>query len=149
MKHIVVIDIDAPQDAVADLYSDPSKNTQWMDDVERYEPVSGKQGMPGSKYRLIPKRGSMLFTATVVERELPRKLRLKLDSSSAVVEMRGTLSSLPGGRTRLTSEEVVSFKGDWHKFTGLFARPAIRWTHRKHIQAFKKFVERQKRDELQ
>jgi len=149
MKHVVVVDIDAPQDEVADLFSDPMHNTQWMEDVERYEPVSGKQGMPGSKYRLIPKRGSLLFTATVVERDLPWRLRLKLDSSNAVVEMRGTISSLPGGRTRLTSEEIVAFKGDWHKVRGLFAGHAIRRAHRKHIKAFKKFAERRKDTELQ
>ena len=74
MKDIVVVEIDAPQERVAALYADPENTTKWMDDVERYEPLSGEQGMPGSTYRLIPKQGSMVFTATVVKRNLPSEL---------------------------------------------------------------------------
>jgi hypothetical protein len=64
MRSTVVVGINAPQEAVAALYADPGNNAKWMEDVERYEPLSGEQGMPGSTYRLAPKHGSMVFTAT-------------------------------------------------------------------------------------
>ena len=48
MKSTVTVDIDAPQEMVAALLADPSKNVKWMDDIERSEPISGEQGMPGS-----------------------------------------------------------------------------------------------------
>jgi hypothetical protein len=56
MRSTVVVDINAPQEQVAALSADPSSSTKWMEDVERYEPVSGEQGTPGSTYRLIEAR---------------------------------------------------------------------------------------------
>jgi len=141
MKSRVVLDIDAPPKRVAKLYADPTYNTSWMYELRRCEPVSGKPGMPGSVYRLIPKDGSMLFTATVVSR-LPNELRLRLDAENVSVDVHGTLSMLPDGRTRFASEEVFHFKGVWNKAYGVLARPAIRKTHKKHIKAFKRFAER-------
>ena len=145
MRSIVVVDINAPQEDVAALYADPGNSTKWMDDLERYEPVSGKPGTPGSTYRLIPKRGSMVFTATVLSRTLPNELRLRLDASNATVDVKGSLSTLADGRTRLVSEEAFKFKGVWNSVFGLLARPAIRKAHRGHIEAFKRFAERQRR----
>jgi hypothetical protein len=145
MRSIVVVDINAPQEEVATLFADPSNNAKWMEDIERSEPMSGEQGMPGSIYRLIPKLGSMLFTATVVSRTLPNELRLSLDASTVAVDVHAILSRLPDGRTRLVSEEVFKFKGVWNVAFGLLARRAIRKAHRRHIEAFKRFAERQQR----
>jgi len=57
----------------------------------------------------------------------------------------GTLSMLSDGRTRLVSEEVFKFKGVLNAATGLLARRAIHKAHYRHIEAFKRFVERQQR----
>ena len=141
MKDTAVVEIAAPQDKVAELFVDPRNNTAWMEDVARYEPLSGQQGMPGSTYRLIPKKGSMVFTATVVERTLPNTLRLSLDASNVTVDVRTTLSPIAADRTRLVSEEEFRFKGLSRIFS-LFARPAIRKAHRQHMEAFKQFAER-------
>jgi hypothetical protein len=145
MRSVVVVDINAPQEQVAALYADPSSSTKWMEDVGRYEPVSGEQGTPGSTYRLIPKHGSMVFTATVVSRELPNELRLRLDASNVTVDVKGSLSKLANGGTRLESEEVFKFKGLWNSAFGLLARRGIRKAHRGHIEAFKRFAERHAR----
>jgi hypothetical protein len=145
MRSILVVDINAPQEEVATLFADPTNNAKWMEDIDRIEPVSGEQGTTGSTYRLIPKHGSMLFTATVVNRSLPNELRLLLDASTVTVDVHGTLSILSDGRTRLVSEEVFKFRGVLNAAFGLLARRAIRKTHQKHIEAFKRFVERQQR----
>ena len=142
MKDTVVVRISGPLEKVAKLFADPRSNTTWMDDVERYEPLSGDQGMPGSTYRLIPRKGSLVFTATVLERNLPHELRLRLEASSVAVDVHATLSALATGQTRLVSEEEFEFKG-LAKIFSLFARPAIRKAHRKHMEAFKEFAERQ------
>jgi hypothetical protein len=144
MKSVVTVDIDASQKTVATLYADPANSAKWRDDVARFEPISGKQGIPGSSYRLVPKRGARLFTATLVRR-LPSELRLNLEGSDVTVDVLGTLSTLPDGRTRFTSKEVFSFKGVWNKAYGILTKPAIHNAHRKHIEAFKKFAERQEK----
>ena len=141
MKDTVVVRINGPLEKVAELFADPSKNTSWMDDVERYEPLSGEQGMPGSTYRLIPRKGLLVFTVTVLERKLPREWRLRLEAASVAVEVHATLATLANGQTRLVSEEEFEFKG-LAKLFSLFARPAIRKAHRQHMEAFKQFAER-------
>jgi hypothetical protein len=141
VKDTIVVDIDAPQDEVAALFADPANNLQWMHDIERYEPVSGAPGAPGSTYRLIPKHGSMVFTATVLSSNLPNELRLRLDASNAAVHVLATLSALPGNRTRLVSDEEFAFKSIVGSIFGVIARRAIRNAHREHIEAFKRFAE--------
>jgi hypothetical protein len=145
MHSTVIVEIDAPLAMVADLFADPSKNAEWMDDVKRFEPIGGEQGMPGSTYRLVPKKGSMVFVATVVSRSLPNDLRLTLEASNVTVAVHGTLSTLPDGRTRLVSEEEFTFRGFWSAAFALLARSSIQKAHRHHIESFKRFVERERR----
>jgi uncharacterized protein YndB with AHSA1/START domain len=141
MTSVVELEIDAPRDAVATLYADPSTMKQWMDDLERYEPLSGQAGMPGSTFRMVPREGSMVFVGTVLSRDLPNEVRLRLDESRVVVSIKVTFSSLSPQKTRFVSEERFAFKGLFGKVIGLFAGGAIRKAHRKHMEAFKRFAE--------
>ena len=112
----------------------------WMN-VERVETISGQLGMPGSKYRLVPKKGKMVFVATVLARKLPSESRLSLEASNVTVSVKGLCVALSSDRTRLTSEEVFSFKGPLSKVFGFLAQGAIRRAHRRHMEAFKRFAE--------
>src|SRR5436309_14481114 len=87
MKSTVELDINLPQQRLAALFADPTLNTKWMDDVARYEPVSGQPGAPGSKYRLVPKKGDMVFVATVIANDLPNESRLRLDALNVLVSI--------------------------------------------------------------
>src|ERR1051325_732599 len=75
MKSVVELEIAAPQARVATLLADPQHAPRWMNDVARYEPLEGTPGMPGSRYRLVPKKGSRTFVATVLTRDLPTAAR--------------------------------------------------------------------------
>jgi hypothetical protein len=112
-----------------------------MDDLERYEPLQGDAGAAGSTYRLVPKRGKMVFTATVLERDLPHRLRLRLVASNVTVLVTGTLSGISSGETRLTSQEDFKFSGPFGWAIAFIARRAIRKAHRHHMEAFKRFAE--------
>jgi hypothetical protein len=141
MIGIVELDIHGSQDSIATLFADPENNPKWMDDVKRYEPLSGEQGMPGSTYRLVPKKGSMVFVATVVSRDLPNEIRLSLDASNVVVSVTARFISLSAEKTRLVSKEEFRFKGLVSKLVGFFARGSISKAHRRHMEAFKQFAE--------
>lgn len=141
MKSFIELEIDVPQARVAKLFADPQQNTKWMDDVDRVETISGQLGMPGSKYRLVPKKGRMVFVATVISRNLPTESRLSLEASNVTVSVKGTFVALSSDRTRLTSKEVFSFKGPFNKVFGFLARGAIKDAHRQHMEAFKCFAE--------
>lgn len=142
MTSVVEIDIAAPRARVADLFSDPGNNPKWMSDIERCEPVTGTLGMPGSTYRLVPKSGNRVFVATVVSRDLPDELRLRLDAPKVVVSIVDRFVATSPEVTRLVSEEEFRFKGVLSSMLGFLARPAIKKAHRRHMDAFKQFVER-------
>ncbi len=143
MKSTVVVDVDAPPREVVSLFADPSTNAGWMHDMERHELVSGKPGMPGSVYLLTSKHGSASVTATIVKR-FPDQLYLNLETDNVKVEVHGIVRSLKDGRTRLISNESIKFKGVWNKVYGVLASPVRHRTHRRHIEAFKEFVEQQR-----
>ena len=144
MKSTVTLEINLPLAQVAELFSNPRHTTRWMDDVDRIEEVSGELGAPGSKYRLVPKKGKLVLVATVLARDLPKESRLRLDSSAVVVWVTATFQPLTPTRTLLVSSEVFSFHGAIRTIFGFFARGAIRKAHRRHIEAFKTFAETQR-----
>ena len=141
MKSVVETEIHVPQAILADLYADPKQNTKWMDDIERIEPIIGMLGMPGSKYRLVPKKGDMVFVATVIDRNLPTELHLSLEASNVTISVKGLFTALSPASTRLTHEQVYSFKGLFYNLVGFMARRAIKKAQRRHMEAFKRFAE--------
>jgi len=141
MKSIVDLEIAAPLSTVAALFSDPRNNAKWMDDIERVEPISGLLGQVGSRYRLVPKRPGLLFVATVLSRDLPRELSLKLDAAAVSVMIHAKLTALAENRTRLISDEEFRFHGIFGRVTAWLASNAVRKAHRHHIEAFKRFAE--------
>jgi len=141
MKSIVEVEIDLPQDEAAELYADPHNNPKWMHDIDRYEPLRGEQGMPGSTYRLVPKEGDMVFVTSVLERNLPDELKLHLKSSDVEVDAKGTFHRLSPTRTKLVSEQVFTFKGADEETVDAAVKKDIKAAHRRHMEDFKKFAE--------
>ena len=143
MKSRVELDIRAPQAEVAELFADPRHNPEWMDDIDRIEPVSGELGQPGSVYRMVPKKQSdMAFVATVVRRVLPTQVSLSLSADQVSVAITDTFKPVSDGTTRLISEEVFSFRGRLGKIIGFVSQPMIRRAHRQHMESFKRYAER-------
>ncbi len=142
MKSVIELEINVPQAKLAELFADPENNTKWMDDIERYEPISGTPGMPGSTYRLVPKTGNMVFIATVITRNLPNESGLILEASNVVVSVKDEFVALSSEKTKLISEEVFSFKGLFNKIFGFLTQRTIKNAHRRHMEAFKRFAEK-------
>ena len=60
---------------------------------------------------MVPKRGAMVFVATVVQRVLPAQLTLSLNAPRVSVSITDTFRKLSDRTTRLISEEVFTFRG--------------------------------------
>ncbi|MEA2985010.1 MAG: hypothetical protein QOD94_1264, partial [Alphaproteobacteria bacterium] len=132
MKSIVDIEVNRPRQEVAALMADPGNMTKWMHDLERYEHIGGDFGMPGSQYRMVPKAATRQagFVSTVIARNLPEQLVLKLKSPMADVAVTATFTALSDRRTRLVSEEVFTFHGLFNRVFSLLARGQIKKHHR-------------------
>jgi uncharacterized protein YndB with AHSA1/START domain len=142
MRDVVQVEIDAPVADVARLFADPTLSESWMQGT-RYQPLDGEQGAPGSTYRLVMADGGMTFTATVLSRELPAAVRLRLESDTATVDIRAGFAALGPHKTLLTSDEHFTFKGVAAKLFSVLARRSIRKTHREQMLSFKRFAERE------
>ena len=143
MRSVVDLDIDAPRETVAELYSDPRNNPKWMDDLERNEPISGVLGQPGSRYRMVSRDSNMHFVVTVEALRLPEHVRLHLEETHATVDINVDFVQLDVGLTRFISTEDFHFTGFLPRLGGWLARGAIKAAHRRHMEAFKRFAERQ------
>jgi hypothetical protein len=144
MKSIVEIEIDVPRDQTTALFADPVNLTKWMNDLDRIEPIGGERGMPGSQYRMVGKADThMDFVATVVARDLPERVALKLESASVDIAITDTFMALSAHRTKLTSEEVFTFRGLANILFGFLARRTIHENHRRHMESFRRFAEAQ------
>lgn len=111
VKSVFEAEVAVPQARLAGLYADPANNVKWMHDLERCELLSGEPGQPGSTFRMVPRKGKMIFVATVTVRNLPHEAALSLDSPSVRVSVTGRFAALSPERTRFTSEEVFTFNG--------------------------------------
>jgi len=143
VRSVVDIEIDAPRELVAELYSDASNNPKWMDDLERNEPISGVPGEPGSSYRMVSRDSDMHFVVTVVSVQLPENVRLHLEWKRSTVDINVDFIQLDTNLTRFVSTEDFRFSGFLPRLGGLLARSAIRAAHRRHMEGFKRFAERQ------
>jgi hypothetical protein len=144
MKSIVELEINAPQAKVAELFADLRAFPQWMDDVERIEPLGGPAGLsPERAYRLVPKKGRWrsAFVARVVRRDPPFRSRLTLRSRNVSVDVTGTFVRLSEDRTRLVAKNEIGFRGLLSRVLGLLGWRAIRRAHRRHMESFKRFAE--------
>jgi len=141
MTSRVELEIEVPQEPLAQAFAEPRNNPAWMDDVDRIEPISGELGQSGSTYRIVPKRGDRIFTARVLHRALPAQLTLLLDSPQVSVSVTDSFQRITDGRTRLVSEEIFTFKGIFGNVMGFLGRRAIKEAHRRHMEAFKRFAE--------
>src|SRR5262245_53899929 len=133
MKSTVELEINAPLQTVTTLFADPTSMTKWMDDLERVEPLSGELGMPGSRFRMVGKAGTLQsnFIVTVTVRSLPKMFGLKLQSPSVDVAITDTFSTLSARKTKMVSEEVFSFHGLFNTLFGFLAQNTIRKHHRR------------------
>jgi hypothetical protein len=135
MESVIELEIDVPQARLAALFTDPQQNTMWMDDVDRVETISGQLGMPGSKYRLVPKKGKMVFVATVLERNLPTESHLSLEASNVTVSVKATFVALSVDRTdshlkksSASKDCLIRYLASWRGEL-LRKRTANIWTH--------------------
>jgi len=141
MKSVVELDIDGPRERIAALFADPANNPRWMHELARCEPLSGSLGTTGSTYRMVPKAGDMVFVATIVSRNLPDEVRLRLDGKNVIVSITDRFSVTSGGATRLRSVEEFQFTSLFGRLFGFLAQRSIRRAHRNHMESFKEFAE--------
>ena len=142
MKSVIELEINAPQEKVAELFDNPQMFPLWMDDVERIEPVRSRTDIAeGPAFRMVTKEGDLEFVGRVVRRDPPHRSRLVLRASNVTVAVKGTFVRVSDLETKLVSEETFSFKGLFGRLFGFLGRRSIHRAHRRQMESFKRFAE--------
>ena len=144
MKSVFEIEVNVPQEKLAELFAEPENYKKWMGDLEGFEIISGKPGMLGSKYRLMQKNGNKKtdFIATVTASNLPNEFSMTIEEPNvAQVSVTGQFVALSAEKTKFISKEEFKFKGISNKIGGLLYQRSIKGDHHRYTMNFKHFAE--------
>ena len=142
MKSVFEIEVNVPQEKLAELFAEPENYKKWMGDLEGFEIISGKPGMLGLKYRLMQKNGNKKtdFIATVTASNLPNEFSMTIQEPDvAQVSVTGQFVALSADKTKLISKEEFKFKGISNKIGGLLYQQSIKGDHHHYTMNFKHF----------
>lgn len=142
MKFTCSIEINLPVSRVVELFDDPANLPKWMDGLQSFEHLEGTPGQPGAKSKLVFQTGSrrMEMIETITVRNLPKEFSGTYDAGGVHNIVKNYFESLPGNRTRYTSEQEFQFKG-FMKVIGFFMSGAIKKQSQKYLDNFKTFAE--------
>ncbi|MEK6155032.1 SRPBCC family protein [Flavobacteriaceae bacterium 3-367] len=145
MKFTCTIEIDRPQDIVAQLFGDPQYLGEYQEgflDKTLLEGTAGENGAI-SKMRYKMGKGEMELTETIMDNSLPDRFLAHYHHKHMDNSMECRFVSLSDSRTRYESEiEYTAFRGFVPRamaflFPGMFKKQVQKW-----LDNFKTFAEK-------
>ena len=146
MKFTCTVQINKPQQIVADFFTDPTHLKEYQEGFQRKELISGTAGEVGAISKLYYQNGKrkMELVETVLKNDLPHEFLAEYFHSHTENTMRSTFTPLNDNETRYDAEiDYTKFKGTVVKvivflFPSFFKKQVQKW-----LINFKKFLESQ------
>ena len=142
MKYVSSVEIHLSLPKVIELYGNSAHRSEWMQDLESSESVSGNQGHTGAVSSLMFKTKRLEFEAieTIMKNNLPSEYVHVYQTRDIDLKMSDSFESIGDNLTKLTSKTQVTFSGlilliGWA--TKYFFK---KYTHRQ-LNSFKHFAE--------
>ncbi len=139
MKSSLSIEIDASPERVFCWLEDAERVMQWVPNIVENENLEVTEEKVGSTFRQVYVENGrrMEMFGLITEYEPNRQWNLEIDGSGFKLFLEYRLEDL-GGRTRLTQDTDIQFKGLF-KIIGLIMAPLLRKSSRKqHEDSFQK-----------
>ena len=145
MRYTSEITINRPVDVVTRLFDDPKNLYAWMDGLQSFELLSGEQGQPGAKAKLVYQMGKrrVEMIETITERNLPDIFAGTYDADGVHNIVVNKFIALPDGNTRYITENEFQFKG-FMRIIAFLMPGAFKKQSYKYLEQFKAFVENHK-----
>lgn len=145
MRYTSEITINRPVDVVTRLFDDPKNLYAWMDGLQSFELLSGEQGQPGAKAKLVYQMGKrrIEMIETITERNLPDIFAGTYDADGVHNIVVNKFIALPDGNTRYITENEFQFKG-FMRIIAFLMPGAFKKQSYKYLEQFKAFVENHK-----
>ena len=145
MKFTCTVDVKLPIEKTIALWSDPRNLKEWQDGFISLSHLSGEEGKPGAKSRLLYKMGKreMELIETIQVANLPSEFIALYEHKHMTNLMRNSFTEISPGITRWTSEiNYIKFNGFIPRIMsflmpGMFKKQAQKW-----FDQFKEFAEK-------
>ena len=144
MKFASEVEINLPIDVVTKLFIDPKNLQQWMDGLEGFEQLTGKNRELGSTGLMIlslaGRNIEMIETITV--NNLPHEFSGTYITKGINDTAKNLFEDLGNNRTKYTAEHEIVFSGMIKLIAGVVSNQFKKQSDI-YLQDFKKFAEKQ------
>lgn len=145
MKFKCQVDINSPVDKVIELFDNPDNLKEWQDGFVSFEHLSGIEGQPGAKSKILYDAGKrrIELIETITVKNLPEEFSGTYEAKEMSNTMKNSFTSIEGG-TRYEAEiEYTRLNGFMVKvmaflFPGMFKKQVQKW-----MNQFKEFAEKE------
>ena len=146
MKYNGFIDINKPQNKVAELFANPENNKEYQDGFLKKVLISGQAGNDGAISKMYYKYGKreMELTETIIANRLPESFEAFYHHTHMDNTMKCRFVPLDNNRTRYEYEFEYT-RVNWLMpklmillFPGMFRKQGEKW-----VKQFKEFAEKQ------
>ncbi|REJ76198.1 MAG: SRPBCC family protein [Acidobacteria bacterium] len=136
------VEIDAPRSKVWAAFNNNENTVKWIEGLESIDLISGEEGKPGSKYRLIVANEGdpveMIETVTEVKEE--ELFAFTLDAEPLIDHVRVTFED-KGSKTVFTQHDSIEAKNFVWKALFYWLQSTFQESTRGHLVRFKNLVE--------
>lgn len=142
MKYSLSNTILCPLNQVSEKISNPEGTKKWTQGLQNIEQIKGKYCEVGSKRKLqyLFKNKEMIITETILEQNLPNRIKFAYDSKMGqnIVEL--VFQELSENQVKQTSITTMELKGIM-KLLGFMFKPMFKAQSKKYMTAFKEYAE--------
>lgn len=143
MQYTLEIEIDQPRSKIAELFGDPQNLAFWQPGFVSYEHLSGDEGKPGSKSRLLYKnRGRDVEMIETVEVDnLPDEFTATYEAKGMRIKVKNLFTEVAPDKTRWVSENESKVSGFMMRIISIIMPGCFKNESWKYMENFKAFAE--------
>ncbi len=137
-----MITIQAPNERVFDLFSDPTEWRNWMDGIKRVYRVEGEAQSPGCVTKIVMEadQKKVNLTQELMERDRPKKLVMVV--SYPGYECHFNIQFVKqGGRTKIICDNLIRWKALRYAVFGWFIGVLMRQNQQREWARFQMYCE--------
>jgi hypothetical protein len=134
--------INLPREKVIHLFDNPENLDKWMEGLQSVDHISGRQGYPGAKSRMVfNNEGRRLeLIETILSRNLPEEFSGFYETKGIINKVANYFYEEGPERTRWVAENEFQFSGLMNLMS-IFIRSAFPKQTQRHMENFKNFAE--------
>lgn len=144
MKYELDTIINKPVDEVVALFDNPDNLKEWQPELVSFEHLSGEEGQPGAKSKLVYLMGKRKceMIETIETRNLPQEFTGTYETNGVFNRVENHFKAVGSDQTHWSSFNEFQFTSFGMKLMGFFMKKAFPKQTKCYMQQFKDFAEK-------